>query len=230
LPSDVRAVDTALDAVVFDFDGVILESVAVKDAAFRALFADHPTHVDAIMDLHRRHGGVSRYVKFDMIYADILQARLDPAHKAELGRRFEELVLDRVLAAPMVAGARDVLDGLRGRVPMAVVSGTPDAELAAVIERRGFAHYFAEVHGGSRAKREVIERMVRERNWRTDRMVMVGDATTDCAAARANRIPFIGRIAAGADDPFPAGTITIEDLRGFADGVARALVLPAKAD
>jgi beta-phosphoglucomutase-like phosphatase (HAD superfamily) len=223
LPSEFRAIDAALDAVVFDFDGVILESAAVKDDAFRALFAGHPAHIDAIIDLHRRHGGVNRYVKFDMIFRDILRAPLEPQRKAELGRRFEELALERVMAAPMVAGARDVLDGLRGRAAMAVVSGTPDAELATIIARRGLAHYFVEVHGGSRAKRDVLGDLVRGRNWRPGRMVMLGDAMTDYAAARDNGIPFVGRVAADAEDPFPPGTITIEDLHGFAAAVARAL-------
>jgi beta-phosphoglucomutase-like phosphatase (HAD superfamily) len=230
LPSDFRAVEAALDAVIFDFDGVIIESVAVKDDVFRALFGEHPAHIDAIMDLHRRHGGVSRYVKFEMIYRDILRAPLAPADKAELSRRFEELALERVMAAPMVAGARDVLDGLNGRVPMAVVSGTPDAELSVIVERRGLARYFIEVHGGSRDKRDVIDRMVRQRGWRRDRMAMVGDAMTDCTAARANRVPFVGRVAVGTENPFPPGTITMEDLRGFAAAVVQALTLRVAAD
>jgi beta-phosphoglucomutase-like phosphatase (HAD superfamily) len=230
LPSKFRAIEAALDAVVFDFDGVILESVAVKDEAFRALFAEHAGQIDAIMDVHRQHGGVSRYVKFDMIYRDILRTPLSFDRKAALGHRFEDLVVDRVMAAAMVAGASEVLDGLRGRVPMAVVSGTPDAELATIVERRGLSHYFAEVHGGSCEKRDIIERMVRARRWRPERMVMLGDAMTDYAAARANGVSFIGRVAAGADDPFPPGTVIIEDLCGFVAAVAQALALRAAAD
>ncbi len=230
MPSAFSAIETALDAVVFDFDGVILDSVEVKSEAFRALFADHPGEIDAIMGLHERHGGISRYVKFDMIYRDILRLPLAPAARAELGRRFEALVLERVLACAMVPGAREVLDALRGRVAMAVVSGTPDHELATIVEHRGLARYFVEVHGGSRQKRDIIGTMMREQGWRPDRLIMLGDAMTDHDAAVANGIAFIGRVAYGKPDPFPAGTATIADLRGFAPAATHALALRAAAE
>jgi beta-phosphoglucomutase-like phosphatase (HAD superfamily) len=49
-----------LRAIVFDFDGVILESADIKTNAFRALFASYPEHVDQIVDFHLRNAGVSR--------------------------------------------------------------------------------------------------------------------------------------------------------------------------
>ena len=230
MPSAFPALEAALDAVVFDFDGVILESVDVNSAAFRALFADHPAQIDAIMDLHERHGGISRYVKFETIYRDILRQPLASAHKEELGRRFEHLVIERVMASPMVAGALKLLEGLLGRVAMAVVSGTPDAELETIVARRGLAPYFVEVHGGSREKRAIIDGMMRARRWRPERMIMLGDAMTDHDAALANRIAFIGRVAKRKTDPFPPGTTTIADLRGFAGAAAQAMALRAAAE
>jgi beta-phosphoglucomutase-like phosphatase (HAD superfamily) len=229
LPNALPAIEAALDAVVFDFDGVILESVRVKDDAFRALFAGHPGEIDAIMGVHRHHGGVNRFVKFEMIYRDILRRPLDPAHKAELGRRFEELVVARVMACPMVPGALELLERLRGHVAMAVVSGTPDGELGEIIARRGLASFFDEVHGGSRDKCSIIEGMTIARQWRRERIVMAGDAMTDHEAARANGIAFVGRVPRGDDDPFPPGTITIPDLHDFAAAAIRATALSAAA-
>jgi phosphoglycolate phosphatase-like HAD superfamily hydrolase len=225
LPSASPAIESALDAVVLDFDGVILESVDVKTEAFRALFVQHPGELDAIVDLHERHGGASRYVKFDMIYRDILKQPLAAAEREQLGRRYAQLVVDRVLACPMVPGARDLLDRLHGRVPMAVVSGTPDAELATIIARRGLDRYFVAAHGSSREKRAIIADMVRARGWRAARTIMVGDAMTDHDAACANGVGFIGRVAAGRADPFPVGTNVISDLHGFAAAAAGALAL-----
>ena len=40
--------------IIFDFDGVILESVHVKAHAFSRLFEHHPDHVEAIVELHLR--------------------------------------------------------------------------------------------------------------------------------------------------------------------------------
>jgi phosphoglycolate phosphatase-like HAD superfamily hydrolase len=230
LPSVSPAIDatldaTALDAVVFDFDGVIVESVDVKNRAFRALFADHPAQVDAIVALHEQHGGVSRYVKFDMIYRDILKAPLTPSRRTELGQEFERLAVEQVVACPMVGGARELLEALHGRVPMTVVSGTPDAELAAIVARRGLGGYFVELHGGSREKHAIVADMIRARSWRAERMIMVGDAMTDHDAAHANGVGFVGRVAPGTANPFPPETTVIPDMRDFGDAAARVLAL-----
>ncbi len=212
MPSDFLGIESALDAVLFDFDGVLIESVDIKTAVFHELFADFPEHAQAITALHEAHGGISRYVKFDMIYRDLLRLPLAAEGRAELGRRFEEKVVDQTIACPMVAGAREVLDAFSHRLPMAVVSGTPDAELKHIIERRDLARYFVEVSGSPRTKSAIIDDMVERTGWRRDRVMMVGDAMTDFDAAHAAGLSFIGRVPVGRRCPFPPGTSIITDL------------------
>ncbi len=55
-------------AIIFDFDGVILESMDVKTKAFALLFKDYPEHLPAVLALHQTHGGMSRFEKFEIIY------------------------------------------------------------------------------------------------------------------------------------------------------------------
>ena len=125
MPNSWPDVNDGLDAILFDFDGVLVESVDIKSTVFCALFADWPDHRDAILSLHERHGGLSRLVKFDMIYRDILKVPLSDDRRADLARRFAGLVLEQVVACPMVAGAEAVLRALAPRLPLEVVSGTP---------------------------------------------------------------------------------------------------------
>src|SRR5215467_1275440 len=83
---NILSIESWFDAVAFDFDGVILESTDIKTAAFRALFADQPDALERILSLHETHGGVSRLVKFDLIYRDILKQPLLAQRRAELSR------------------------------------------------------------------------------------------------------------------------------------------------
>jgi beta-phosphoglucomutase-like phosphatase (HAD superfamily) len=55
-------------AVLFDFDGVIVESVYVKTEAFRELFAGESEYLSEILAFHLANGGMSRYTKFEIIY------------------------------------------------------------------------------------------------------------------------------------------------------------------
>jgi len=58
-----------IQAVFFDFDGVILESVDIKGWAFGKLFEkQHPEHVDEIVAFHHANNGMSRFEKFRNFY------------------------------------------------------------------------------------------------------------------------------------------------------------------
>jgi beta-phosphoglucomutase len=217
MPNALPGVEAHFDAVIFDFDGVIVESTDIKTAAFRALFADQPDHVDAIEALHRRHEGVNRSIKFEMIYRDILRRPLDAETKAALAGRYGDLVVDQVVACPAVAGVPDVLEALGRHIPLAVVSSTPDGELAQIVARRDLARYFRAVRGAPPAKAEAVRDVVATFGWSADRVAMVGDTTADMAAARHNGLRFIGRVAPGRKNPFPAGTPAIADLNELAE-------------
>ena len=222
MQNDFRGVESILDAVLFDFDGVLIESMDVKTEAFRQLFSDYPKHVDAVVALHEAHGGISRYVKFEMIYRDVLRQPLSAELKAKLGRRFAEIVVDQVVACPMVEGAKEVLEALAPLLPLCVVSGTPQDELVEIIGRRGLADYFDAIQGSPRGKSEIIGELLRVNVWRAPRVLMIGDTIADFDAARDNGLSFVGRVATGVRSPFPTGTTAIADLTRLANAIDAA--------
>src|SRR5690625_954567 len=135
-------------AVIFDFDGVILESVDVKTDAFKELFRAYPEHQEAIVAYHENHLGVSRYHKFAWIYQELLGTMLSPSEEKRLGQQFSDLVLGKLLDCPFVPGAVELLEELKERhVPAFVASGTPQNELNWLVAHRGLSAYFQEVWG-----------------------------------------------------------------------------------
>ena len=85
-------------AVVFDFDGVILESADVKTEAFGELYAEHgPEVVDRVRAHHLANVGISRFKKFAWIAEHVLGQPLSDDDSAALGRRFTDLALEKVL-------------------------------------------------------------------------------------------------------------------------------------
>jgi len=200
-------------AIAFDFDGVVLESAAVKSEALAALFAGHPGHVAEIVALHERHAGISRFVKFDLIFRDILKKPLDPGRREELGRKFSALVLEKVLATPFVAGAREFIEANHRATPLYVVSGTPQGELKTIVARRGLARHFRGIFGSPREKPEILRAILAERGLEPAALAFVGDGLSDHEAAAETSVAFVGRVAEGRASPFPPGTPTVPDLR-----------------
>ncbi len=181
-------------AIAFDFDGVLVESVDVKTRAFARLFGgEAPEVVRRILAYHLQNGGVSRLEKFRVIYREILRRPLDEDRFRHLCEQFAELVVDEIVAASWVEGAREFLTRHRGRYAFFVISGTPEAELKEIIRRRDMEGLFEEVLGAPRTKEVLLRDVMARYHLLPPELVFVGDAETDWAAACATGVSFIWR-------------------------------------
>lgn len=203
-----------LKAIVFDFDGVILESVDIKTRAFRELFKDYPEHLEKIVTLHLDNTGTSRFDKFKIICSDYLGRPADHGELKRLGEAFSRFVYEEILRCPFVPGAYQFLGKHSKQYHMFVASATPEDELRDIVKQRELDVFFQGVYGSPRTKSEILGRIVVECQLRPAEVVFIGDAITDYRNAREMCIPFIGRVLRGQSRVFPEeGLITtVEDL------------------
>jgi phosphoglycolate phosphatase-like HAD superfamily hydrolase len=193
-PPPADAGDTRTRVVVFDFDGVILESGDIKTEAFLELFAEHEEHRAAIRRHHLENLGLSRFKKFEWIYQHLLGRQLAAVERQELGERFSRIVFEKVCCAPFVPGARESLEALAAaRVPLIVASGTPQDELERIIKARGLEALFAEVYGTPNEKPEVLRGVIARYGCTASEIVFIGDGTSDADAAASVGVPFLAR-------------------------------------
>ena len=188
-------------AILFDFDGVIAESVDVKTQAFGDLFRDdYPQHVEEIVAFHVANGGMSRYDKFRYFYSAIIKKELSEEKFQELCRRFNQLVLEKVIVAPLVEGMQAFLDKYRGRVPMYVLSATPDEEIKEIVERRQLSGYFKGVFGAPKVKAEMIAAIMAQNGYTAQEVIFLGDSVNDLKAAKQAGVRFAARVIKGKED------------------------------
>ena len=206
-----------LDAIIFDFDGVIVESVNVKTQAFAALYSHYGEDVvTQVQSYHLRKAGVSRFAKFRYFQTEILGgAPLDDRAVEELAQAFSTLVMDKVVAVPMVRGAQEFLDSNLGRLPMFVISGTPTVELGQILERRKLSDYFVEFWGSPAGKAANIAELLQKYGLSASRCVMIGDAIADYEGAVSNGVNFLGRVPESDESCFSGDVITFADFLDF---------------
>lgn len=181
--------------IIFDFDGVIVESMDIKTRAFAELFAGESDEVVRnIVAYHLANGGVSRYDKFRHIYREILRRPLPEEVFAGLCRRFETLVTEAVVAAPCVPGAREFLEEHGRRFRQFVASATPRDELRDIMERKGLISFFEDIFGAPTSKSAAVRAILDRTGEPAEAAVFVGDALSDYEAALANGVRFIVRI------------------------------------
>jgi len=202
-----------MDAIIFDFDGVLVESVDVKTSAFASLYEKYGDEVVArVVDYHLRHGGISRFDKFRYFQTEILHAPpLDDEALANLAESFSSLVVDRVVSAPMVTGAQDFLDDYRNRSTLFIVSGTPTAELEEILRRRQLREYFTAIYGSPASKGRNISELLHAHEISASHAVMFGDAFADYEGAVSNSVNFLGRVGKNTENPFPSNVTTFVD-------------------
>jgi len=197
-----------LQAVFWDFDGVVLDSVDVKTRAFARMFSAYGSEIEkAVVDYHLAHGGVSRFEKFRYYFRELLNKPINEAEIQTLGDEFSNLVLEEVLAAPFMPGALETLQQLLSEgIPCYVVSGTPEEEVRHIVLMRQLAKYFVEVHGAPRKKAEIVKDIINRKKYKEAKCLFLGDAMTDYNAAMNIGINFIGIVPKLQASPFPVDT------------------------
>ena len=195
---DLRKSLISIRAIAFDFDGVLIESVEIKTRAYALLFKEEGYEpVRQIMDFHLKNGGMSRFEKIRKVYNDILHRPLSESHHHELCARFSNLVVEEVVAAPWVNGAKEFLTQNNKRYTFAVISGTPEEELKEIVRRRKMEHFFDSVRGSPMNKVILLRELMEKYQLKSTELVFVGDSETDWRAAQATGVPFILRYAKG---------------------------------
>ncbi|SFW11137.1 HAD family hydrolase [Nitrosovibrio sp. Nv17] len=203
-------------AIIFDFDGVVVESGDIKTQAFGSLYRAHgQAVVEAVMHYHRLHGGMSRYRKFHYFQEHLLKRPpLTADEERQLDRRFSELVVEAVIASEAVPGANELIRREAARIPLFIASGTPEVELNAIVARRGLSGYFTGVRGSPTPKQTLVGEILAGHGLSREQVLMVGDALIDYESARQHGIAFLGRVRPGDANPFPAEVEVVPDLRG----------------
>jgi len=216
-----RMSSNCLTTLILDFDGVIVESIPMKTAAFRKVFSfASPKQLDEIIAFHLDNGGMSRYDKFRYIYANILHEELTPEQEERLAAEYSGLTFDAMLTVPYVEGAEELLRVCSRRLPLYIVSATPEPEMQEIASRRGLTGHFRRIYGSPKTKAECIREILAETGASPGETLFVGDAPNDWEAACETGVRFVARIRPGDPNRFagrPGVEAVVENLHQLRD-------------
>lgn len=189
-PIELRNVSTLL----WDFDGVILNSMAVRDRGFELVLKDYPAdQVDALLRFHRQNGGLSRYVKFRYFFEEIRGEQLTNEGLQQLAQDFSDIMLQELGNKEMlIRQTVDFLERSQKAFTMHIVSGSDQTELRELCRRLGVDRFFLSIHGSPTPKKELVAGLLAEYNYSGARTMLIGDSINDFEAASVNNVRFAG--------------------------------------
>ena len=199
------------DAIFFDWDGVITDSVNVKTDAFCEMFRQYGETVQhKVMSHHLKNGGMSRYEKFKFYYREYLGEEIDDRKLQELVQQFSSLVKEKVICAPFVQGAVETIQSeAKKGTKLFVVSGTPTGEMKDIVRARRLENFFTDVGGSPSKKEEWVRFFCGKYALDAEKCLFIGDAMADFHAAAVCGTHFIAVKIPGCTTDFPA-SVTIK--------------------
>ncbi|MFF1903710.1 HAD-IA family hydrolase [Kitasatospora sp. NPDC058218] len=182
-------------AVVFDLDGVIVDSFAVMGQAFAIAYAEVVGDGPAPFEEYQRHQG--RY------FPDIMRIMGLPL---EMEAPFVRESYRLAHQVQVFDGVVELLQELRDRgLRMAIATGKAGDRARSLLDGLGLLPYFAHVIGSDEVARpkpapDIVLRALELLDVPAERAIMIGDAPTDLASARGAGVASAAALWAGPDE------------------------------
>jgi len=180
--------------LVFDFDGVITDSVKIKAEAFSELYEIYGNDIaEQVVQHHLKHGGMSRYDKFRYYHNNFLKEEISESEIQELSDKFSNLVVKKVIGANEILGAEEFLNfHCLDNMMCAINSATPHDEINFIVHERGIKKYFAEIYGSPNSKTYNLQNILTFNKLLPSDALFFGDAYSDYQAAMEVGVTFVG--------------------------------------
>ena len=180
--------------ILWDFDGVIIDSSKIREFGFKKVLADYPSNERSeLLDYHKENGGLSRYVKFRYFFEKIRGEKADEHKINVLAQEFSEIMKSELRSTKFLIP--EVTDFIRSnckKYRMHIVSGSDQKELRYLCKELGIENYFHSINGSPVAKIELVENLLERNNYKLEETCLIGDSINDFEAADVNEIDFFG--------------------------------------
>ena len=181
--SGLRELIARARALVFDFDGTLVDSNPIKFRAFERCFEDLDEHREAALAYCLGHHHTPRDEKFRHVYEQILKLPYTAQVEQALLSRFAEQTTQPIVEAPETPGAERFLEWASSCFATGVLSSTPDPVLREILRGRAWGRFFLWIRGAPVDKAVWLSQLLQKEGFRGEEVVFLGDTEEDRKAA-----------------------------------------------
>jgi len=178
--------------ILWDFDGVLIDSNSIREHGFIKVLADYPKeHVNKLLKFHRENGGLSRYVKFRYFIEVCLKETASDDMIQMYADSFSVIMQDFLADAELlIPETLKFVKANYSNIPMHIVSGSDQTELRCLCDKLGLSKYFVSINGSPITKSILVENIMSDCRIEHEKVILIGDSVNDYDAAKSNGIKF----------------------------------------
>ncbi|WP_086296620.1 HAD family hydrolase [Campylobacter devanensis] len=180
--------------ILWDFDGVIIDSMTIREYGFREIFKNFDKQsVDKLIQYHNNNGGLSRFHKIEYFFSNILKQTITQNEILQYADKFttimrQELINPKHLIIETVKFIKNNYKNYNFHI----VSGSENNELNYLCKKLNLSQYFISIHGSPTPKNNLVSTIITDYNYSLNETILIGDSINDYEAAIANKIEFYG--------------------------------------
>lgn len=180
--------------ILFDFDGVIIDSMPIRDYGFQKIFEKHPKrHIQKLITYHQYNAGLSRFHKIKYFYNNILNKEINDNDINYYADKFSVIMRSKLTNKKYLI--KEVVDFIKNNYTnyeMHIVSGSEQNELQFLCKSLNIEKYFNCIYGSPMCKNNLVKNIILANKYISKECVLIGDSINDYDAAKVNNIYFYG--------------------------------------
>ncbi len=180
--------------IIFDFDGVILDSMPIRDFGFREILKEYSKElIEKLIEFHQINAGLSRFYKIKYFYNEILKEEISEEKIQEYANKFSEIMKKELTNKKyLIMDSVSFIEKNYLKYNIHIASGSEEKELQYLCKKLELEKYFKSIHGSPVHKNELVKMIIYENNYDITETIMIGDSINDYEAAKINGINFYG--------------------------------------
>lgn len=180
--------------IIFDFDGVIIDSMKIRDMGFRRIFEKYDsTYIDELIKYNNTNGGLSRFVKIKYFYEQLLNEKINEEKVREYAIKFSEIMRQELIKEKyLIEETVEFIRKWSKEINMHIASGSEEKELNFLCNKLKIEKYFKSINGSPIHKNELVRNIIKDYNYKISETIIIGDSVNDLEAAKENNIYFAG--------------------------------------
>ncbi|MFH1419013.1 MAG: HAD hydrolase-like protein [Planctomycetota bacterium] len=203
--------------IIFDFDGVVVDSKEVKEDAYVEVFRNFGAkYSSAIRELYRDNVGKPRELVIKTVLSCVIGKECSSRQIAALSDAFSTIAFTNVIKKGPIPGLSAFLGRWQGTVQYVIVSLSPVAEVVAFLEACSLHDYFLDVKGGPANKAHNITTLLTQYDVEPLHVLHIGDTVADYAISRNIGCKFIRMRSPGATWGEQNG-VDVDAIDGYAE-------------